>query len=367
VSRQAQDQQNEETSEGLNDCWNLTEDHVLQILKEKGEVEGNLDKYFANIDKNPSKAVLLYYLNSGHGWFQQRRQFDKSYDEQEVDVDALCKEIEDEMLDSKELYKLFDTFYKRHSFTENSLWSCGMCGIRELQSKEVSHPSKCYRRIILENLTETEKKLIQYTEDQEEKFQTLVGRGSVLVPADASENNNLEIKPWEAISYYEHHDVSSECVRYHLHRELVDVDSDGKTGTWLCPTCYKQLNKGMKPKLSITAGVDFGNFGRIQGITKPNLHEQIVLSQIRLFQAIIKVLPNYGYQQNFTRWNIKWNAILFAQDAPVRIGRHMCDVDYLKESLVTYLMDDKRRVDHLLEVYYEPHPFLLGHMFVNNG
>ena len=106
--------------------------------------------------------------------------------------------------------------------------------------------------------------------------------------------------------------------------------------------------KGKTPPLSIAAGVDFGNFRRIPGIIEPNLHEQIILAQMRLFQAIIKVMPNHGYQQNFTRWNIKGNAILFSHDAPMTVGKKiMGSGRYLKETMVTYLLDEDGKVDRL--------------------
>ena len=164
VAEEERNRRQEEENQGLHDCWNLNEDQVLRLLKEKGNSPEELDEYFSDIHKNPSKAVLLYYLNSGHGRFQQHKEFDKNHDEGEFDVDELCKEIEDEQLDEKEMFALFERFFARHSFTENSLWSCGMCGLRELQSKEVAHESKLFRRITLSELDEDQDDVIRYTE-----------------------------------------------------------------------------------------------------------------------------------------------------------------------------------------------------------
>ena len=221
-----------------------------------------------------------------------------------------------------------------------------MCGLRELQSKEVAHESKLFKRITLSDLEEEQDEVIRYTEEQREDLEELMKKEIFRVPAN--ENGELvEVRLWEARSYYQHR-VDDEIVIYHLHRELVDEDANGNVGTWLCPTCHKCLMKGKTPPLSIAAGVDFGNFRRIPGIIEPNLHEQIILAQMRLFQAIIKVMPNHGYQQNFTRWNIKGNAILFSHDAPMTVGKKiMGSGRYLKETMVTYLLDEDGKVDRL--------------------
>ena len=73
VAEREADERREEQQGGFHDCWNLTEDQILPFLKQKGKNPEELDRYFADIHRNPSKAVLLYYLNSGHGRFQQHK------------------------------------------------------------------------------------------------------------------------------------------------------------------------------------------------------------------------------------------------------------------------------------------------------
>ena len=166
VAEREADERREEQQGGFHDCWNLTEDQILPFLKQKGNNPEELDRYFADIHRNPSKAVLLYYLNSGHGRFQQHKEFDANCRGKDFDIDDLCEEIEAEQLDGEELHNLCERFFARHSFTDNSLWSCGMCGLRELQSKEVAHESKLFKRITLSVLEEDQGEVIRYTEEQ---------------------------------------------------------------------------------------------------------------------------------------------------------------------------------------------------------
>ena len=74
---------------------------------------------------------------------------------------------------------------------------------------------------------------------------------------------------------------------FHLHPELVDSRA-GEEYTHFCKKCYGSLSKGSIPKLSLARGLDFGNTKRL-GLAEPNLHEQIILSRCRLFQATMKV------------------------------------------------------------------------------
>jgi hypothetical protein len=40
--------------------------------------------------------------------------------------------------------------------------------------------------------------------------------------------------------------------------------------------------------LSIAGGVDFGNYKHL-GLEKPNLHEQLIIARVRLYQVTVKV------------------------------------------------------------------------------
>ncbi len=118
------------TSRGIdfNNCWNL-----MHHLDELGQYDGDLDKYFGDINKNPSKAILLLYLNSGYGRFDLHKEFDQNYVGEDVDIDRINKEIKEEVLDEEELYKLLEHFFMEHSFMDNQFFSCSACGIREMR------------------------------------------------------------------------------------------------------------------------------------------------------------------------------------------------------------------------------------------
>jgi hypothetical protein len=79
---------------------------------------------------------------------------------------------------------------------------------------------------------------------------------------------------------------------------------------------------------------------------------KLVLSQFRLFQAILKVVPNFKYQQNYTRFNIKANAILFLQDAPKQVKHLIEDPEYLKNLLRVYMLDEKGKADAMAKKFF---------------
>ena len=101
--------------------------------------------------------------------------------------------------------------------------------------------------------------------------------GPVTIPKVYSSNNNnisqqkeIQAELWRIKSYYKSDELR--CY-YHLHPELVDVDNAGNEYTFLCPRCYKFHKNNTCYKLSIAAGVDFGNYYRIDGLIEPNLYE----------------------------------------------------------------------------------------------
>ena len=79
------------------------------------------------------------------------------------------------------------------------------------------------------------------------------------------------------------------------------------------------LQENNQAALCIANGIDFGHFRRIPQLIEPNLHEQLIISQFRLFQVILKVVPNFKFQQNHTMNSVRANAILFLQDAPEKV------------------------------------------------
>ena len=86
-------------------------------------------------------------------------------------------------------------------------------------------------------------------------------------------------------------------------------------------------------------------------MVEPNLHEQLILSQFRLFQTIIRFSPNSG-QRNYLRHNIKANAIMFIHDGPERaceeINNHSFD-NYLK----LFFVDEEGHADRLAKKVFK--------------
>ena len=57
----------------------------------------------------------------------------------------------------------------------------------------------------------------------------------------------------------------------------MNKDNSRKESTYLYLRCYKAYKNDTCYKISIAAGIYFGNFHRINRLIKPNLHEQIIL------------------------------------------------------------------------------------------
>ena len=79
--------------------------------------------------------------------------------------------------------------------------------------------------------------------------------------------------------------TSADGTKYHLHSELVDdMLENGNiiSKCWLCASCNNALMDNKKiPKLSIAAGVDFGDPARI-GLPTLTLTEEYLIAQGRL-------------------------------------------------------------------------------------
>ena len=73
---------------------------------------------------------------------------------------------------------------------------------------------------------------------------------------------------------------------YHLHPELLENNM-----ATLCETCYYQIRRSTPevPKLSIAAGIDFGNPERL-GLTSLTVVEELLIAQSRLYVSIVKLI-----------------------------------------------------------------------------
>jgi hypothetical protein len=98
---------------------------------------------------NPSKAVLLHYLNSGCFAFQRWKDYGDDYAGQlmsEADKQLLNEEILSEMLTDRELEQLVNKFLSCHSYNEPRLPSCGACGTH--QWERPASPVVQYTRLV---------------------------------------------------------------------------------------------------------------------------------------------------------------------------------------------------------------------------
>ena len=75
-----------------------------------------MDRCFADIDSNPSKAVLLHHLNSGLARFGQHWKFDKNLEGNLMDLDSICEEVQDEALTGEELWAVIKGFFDHLDF-----------------------------------------------------------------------------------------------------------------------------------------------------------------------------------------------------------------------------------------------------------
>ena len=62
-------------------------------------------------------------------------------------TNEICKEIDDEILNETELYKLLETFFHEHSYTDVKLLSCGACGLREMEPEMKEGNMKNYKNV----------------------------------------------------------------------------------------------------------------------------------------------------------------------------------------------------------------------------
>ena len=268
--------------------------------------------------------------------FGESDQYDRSKEGNVIPEDSLIEEIKGEMLSSQELINLVSRFSGRHSFTDTALLSCGACGFRDMQSPRVK-----YCEWSLDGLG-----VLKYNQLDCDKLNCLIEKGGFTIPVD-EERRQKFICPWKFISYYKTINGDFD----HLHPVLVDIDSNtGGISTTLCSTCYGKISRGLIPRLSIAAGVDFGNPSRIKELTPLNLHEKMLLATHRLFQVIVKLSPNTG-QMNYTRTNIKGNAVLLLHDAPLVVDLLVDNTE--DRPLEICLLDECGKIDHLARKVYK--------------
>jgi hypothetical protein len=249
----------------------MTEKEVLSILEhpdcENAEV-------FRDSEADLDKAVFLYYLNSGLNLGDYQREFDNAWEGKDVDVDRLCRQIDDEVLSDVDYDHIVREYFGRHSYTDACLFSCAACGYR--MRKQKTDPVIKYRCVVFSDdimsvLEYSETDLALLRVEQEEQRANPVG-----IPYD-DRFSICYVEPWKVKSVF-----TSTCGRvYHLHPELVDTDENGNKSCLVCPRCYDSMKDRIVPSMSIAGGVDFGYYRRL-GLELPNLHEEVIIAKTRL-------------------------------------------------------------------------------------
>ena len=127
-------------------------------------------------------------------------------------------------------------------------------------------------------LSSPEAEPLHYNEQEIKEFLALVqSTKNVQIPLSEYQSGSIDIS--KAKSVFSADGGFSNL--FHLHPELVS-ETDNGLQTMICPNCQKHLSKYNCPPMSISAGVDFGDFTRLL-LESPNLHEQILLSRYWLF------------------------------------------------------------------------------------
>ena len=137
------------------DYFHITEEFLADLLQR--------DKIaFNDIDKDVSKAVLLYYLNSGYFRFQETKDYTSVAGQSPIDTDLLIREIEDEELSPSELNALVKAYGEGNS-VDCMLLSCSSCGIRMFerrQNPEVAFTEVCLESNLVQQLLLSEEELL---------------------------------------------------------------------------------------------------------------------------------------------------------------------------------------------------------------
>ena len=91
-----------------------------ELFQKMGYCQNSIDldkinQFLFDMDDDPSKAALLWYLNSGYGRFQADKEYDKSHNCEEVDQQAIVKEIANESMTNQERAGRVKEYFHHHA------------------------------------------------------------------------------------------------------------------------------------------------------------------------------------------------------------------------------------------------------------
>ena len=322
---------------------------------------------FKDFHRHPETAVMLHHFNSGRYDYHNLRDNLKD----ESIREKIISEIKEEFVSSTAKESIISNFDMQINGGVNnipSLISCGCCGIREFMRGMDKTNSRERGGIRYKVKKVRTLNLLKYSEKDDKSLREKIDRGSLMIPIDNSDSLK-EINPEYAISYFYDNGTNT---NYHLHREFVTFDSNGEPFVTLCLDCSNSLfpkessqtskNTPKKPKLSIAAGYDFGDFNRL-GLTEPNKFEVCILSKVRRFITIIKIQDNMGQRRDYTQQTLKGHAIIFDHDAPVVTSNVIDGFKSIDKSFRLQLICDDNKRDILVEKIMGS-SVLLGRPFV---
>ena len=334
----------------------MTAAELHSILQNDG------DSFFDSLPCSPVKASLLYYLNSGYYRFDQFKEYSQASDGKTLDNDKIKEEIEQETPTDDEIVDCVHNFLSRHSYVPTQLLACASCGTRDWFRSKQDQQEQTDNFVYLPLRNNPKTQIFKLTEKETEAFEALKlgSLGKVRVPV----NSSFDLKSidlWRCFSVYE-----TDQEKWHLHPELIQTNEDGSNpACYFCSTCMKHAENDVEPPLSIASGIDFGNHKRLK-LEEPNLHEQMILSRMRLFFAAIKInakTADTKSQQNFNVQNkFNYHAIVFPHEGADKAAQleysnlfgenGLFQADHIAKQLVFYLVDYKGKPDKLaMEVF----------------
>ena len=161
---------------------------MVEALRDKGA------DIFQDAGKNPSTAVLLYYINSGCLKFQEWKEYDAMQDGQEYDIEALCQEIRNEQLLEMEIASLIEQWEKDHSYVQQNFFACGACGVRQMDN-----PRVVYRPLMLSS-PEAEPLCYRSNEQEIKEFLALVqSTKNVQIPLSEYQSGSIDISKVKSV------------------------------------------------------------------------------------------------------------------------------------------------------------------------
>ena len=157
------------------------------------------------------------------------------------------------------------------------LYSCASCGIRD--------PYLNYHQVAVDELP-------SFFELSPEQYQR---RKRLQQPVDFAfpgrDGDLVSFRPVDISKVLSCFEAADGRV-YHLHQELVDGEAANPT-VHLCKFCYKQACENsdpVRPKMSLANGVDYGVLSRIPELDKLSCLEEMLLSEVRLYHIVAKVI-----------------------------------------------------------------------------